>query len=137
MNPFCGPLIPLLGTSGDICPGFQSQGGGFVGAQGRPSWPNFSHFHAVFRRNWPNNGLTFTPPKFVSPSGKSWIRHMKSDYVDKEKFCFFTSRMNIAFTTVTLNLNGLINLTEMCLPIQPLKGPQASETYFSTCCHLW
>ena len=24
---FLGPLIPLLWTSGDVCPGFQSQGG--------------------------------------------------------------------------------------------------------------
>ena len=25
-----GPLIPLFWTSGDVCPGFQSQGGSFV-----------------------------------------------------------------------------------------------------------
>ena len=27
MSLFAGPLIPLFWTSGDICPGFQSQGG--------------------------------------------------------------------------------------------------------------
>ena len=26
MSPFCGLLIPLFWTSGNICPGFQSQG---------------------------------------------------------------------------------------------------------------
>ena len=27
MSPFLGPLIPVLWTSGDVYPGFQSQGG--------------------------------------------------------------------------------------------------------------
>ena len=30
ISPFVGPLIPLLLTSGDICPGFESQGGSSV-----------------------------------------------------------------------------------------------------------
>ena len=40
-----------------------------------PLTQNFFHFHAVFRKSWPNNRLA--PPFRVSApfSGKSWIRH--------------------------------------------------------------
>ena len=51
--------------------------GGREGRAAPPSsGPKFLHFHAVFRKNWPNNRLA-PPPFWVSApsSGKSWIRH--------------------------------------------------------------
>ena len=35
----------------------------------------FHHFHAVLRKNWPNNRLAGPPIGLVPPSGKSWIHH--------------------------------------------------------------
>ena len=44
ISPFCGPLVPLFWTSGDICPGFQSQGGSLACflACGIPSYETHS-----------------------------------------------------------------------------------------------
>ena len=60
---FMGPLIPLLWTSGDVCPGFQSQGG-------------FPCLHASSPAH--NGFLRFTSgatPAFSTNSGVHCIRH--------------------------------------------------------------
>ena len=56
---FEGPLIPLFWTSGDVCPGFQSQGG-FLACNGCLTFPSGATpadiFHAIFvKQDDPDN----------------------------------------------------------------------------------